>query len=72
MYAAYIQAGGTVDEDAARFWEILGTLKWGIMCGVLMVGAFESGADPSVERGAIGRRSSETEIDLLRMLLGED
>jgi hypothetical protein len=42
------------------------------MCGVLMVSAFESGADPSVERGSIGRRASETEIDLLRMLMGED
>jgi len=72
LYDAYRAAGGEVDESAARFWEILGTLKWGIMCGVLMVSAFESGADPSVERGSIGRRASETEIDLLRMLMGED
>ena len=72
LYKAYAKAGGTVDEDATRFWEILGTLKWGIMCGVLMVSAFESGTDPSVERGSIGRRASETEIDLLRMLMGED
>lgn len=72
MYDAYRAAGGDVDETSARFWEILGTLKWGIMCGVLMVGAFESGADPSIERGSIGRRASETEIDLLRMLMGED
>ena len=72
MYAAYRAAGGEIDEKATQFWEILGTLKWGIMCGVLMVSAFESGADPSVERGSIGRRASETEIDLLRMLMGED
>lgn len=72
MYAAYRVVGGEIDEKATRFWEILGTLKWGIMCGVLMVSAFESGADPSVERGSIGRRASETEIDLLRMLMGED
>ncbi len=72
LYSAYREAGGTVDEKATRFWEILGTLKWGIMCGVLMVSAFESGGDPSVERGSIGRRASETEIDLLRMLMGED
>ena len=69
---AYRAAGGEIDEKATRFWEILGTLKWGIMCGVLMVSAFESGADPSIERGSIGRRASETEIDLLRMLMGED
>ena len=72
LYDAYRAAGGAIDEKATRFWEILGTLKWGIMCGVLMVSAFESGADPSVERGSIGRRASETEIDLLRMLMGED
>ena len=72
FYDAYQAAGGAVDEAAARFWEILGTLKWGIMCAALMTQAFESGADPSVERGAIGRRASETEIDLLRMLLEED
>jgi aminoglycoside phosphotransferase (APT) family kinase protein len=72
LYNAYRAAGGTVDEAAARFWEILGTLKWGIMCAALMTQAFESGLDPSVERGSIGRRASETEIDLLRMILGED
>ena len=72
LYSAYREAGGEVDEKATRFWEILGTLKWGIMCGVLMVAAFESGGDPSIERGSIGRRASETEIDLLRMLMGED
>lgn len=72
MYEAYRAVGGEIDEKATRFWEILGTLKWGIMCGVLMVSAFESGADPSIERGSIGRRASETEIDLLRMLMGED
>ena len=72
LYHAYREAGGAVDEKAARFWEILGTLKWGIMCAALMTQSFEGGIDPSVERGAIGRRASETEIDLLRMLMGED
>ena len=72
FYAAYEAAGGVIDRQAARFWEILGTLKWGIMCAALMTQAFQNGTDPSVERGSIGRRASETEIDLLRMLLGED
>jgi aminoglycoside phosphotransferase (APT) family kinase protein len=68
MYDAYQAAGGIINERAVRFWEILGTLKWGIMCSAMMVQAFESGLDRSVERGSIGRRASETEIDLLRML----
>ena len=33
---------------------------------------YRSGADPSVERAAIGRRASETEIDLLDLLEGLD
>ena len=34
-----------------------------------MVAAFR-GSDPSVERAMIARRTSETEIDLLRLLEG--
>ena len=71
FYAAYEAAGGKIDRAAVRFWEILGTLKWGIMC-TMMATAFTSGADRTVERAAIGRRASETEIDLLRMLEGQD
>ena len=71
LYAAYEAAGGNIDRAAVRFWEILGTLKWGIMC-TMMATAFTSGADRTVERAAIGRRASETEIDLLRMLEGLD
>jgi aminoglycoside phosphotransferase (APT) family kinase protein len=68
LFAGYEAAGGRrVDPVRVRFWEIVGTLKWGIMC-MMMYGIFESGADRSVERAAIGRRASETEIDLLELL----
>ncbi len=67
LFAGYQAAGGVVDPARVRFWEVLGTLKWGIMC-MTMVAIFRSGADPSVERAAIGRRSSETEIDLLTLM----
>lgn len=67
---AYAAAGGasftTADID---WWEILGSLKWGVMC-MIMYTAFSSGADPSVERAAIGRRVSETEIDLINLFEG--
>ena len=36
-----------------------------------MVSAFESGADP-LSNEALSDGASETEIDLLRMLMGED
>ena len=60
----------SADEISAAeidWWEMLGSLKWGIMC-MIMYEAFRSGADPSVERAAIGRRVSETEIDLINLL----
>lgn len=49
------------------WWEMLGTLKWGVMC-MIMYESFRSGTNPSVERAAIGRRVSETEIDLINLL----
>jgi aminoglycoside phosphotransferase (APT) family kinase protein len=69
LFAGYESAGGRkVDPARVHLWEILGTLKWGIMC-MMQYGVFERGVDRSVERAAIGRRSSETEIDLLALLL---
>jgi aminoglycoside phosphotransferase (APT) family kinase protein len=71
LIAAYHQAGGSPAVDAPRvaFWTLFGALKWGIMC-LIMVRAYESGMDKSVERAAIGRRASETELDLALMLKG--
>ena len=68
LLEAYHEAGG-VEITAAEvdWWETLGSLKWGVMC-MIMYEAFRSGADPSVERAAIGRRVSETEIDLINLL----
>ena len=71
FYAAYEMAGGVVRHDDIRFWEVLGMLKWGIMC-TMMVDTYESGLDKSVERAAIGRRASETEIDLLLNLIEDN
>jgi len=47
---------------------VMGTLRWGIMCGGMMQ-RFREGPDHSMERAMIGRRASETEIDLLRLLV---
>lgn len=68
FYAAYEAAGGaTVDRELARTFELWGTLRWGVMC-LQMADAHLSGAVPSVERAAIGRRVSETEADILHVL----
>ncbi len=65
LFAAYEAAGGgRVDPAAVRWWEVLGTWKWGIMC-VLQANAHRSGAVRSHELAAIGRRVCENEFDLL-------
>lgn len=68
MFAGY-KAATTRRVDPARvmFWEVMGTLRWGVMCCGMMQ-RFRDGPDHSMERAMIGRRSSETEIDLLRIL----
>jgi len=68
LFRGYESAGGRkIDPDTVHFWEVFGTLKWGIMC---LIQGFThlSGAKRSVELAAIGRRPSETEIDLLNLL----
>jgi len=68
LVAGYAEAGGkNMTAERVKFWEIFGTMKWGIMC-MTMYQAFAQGSDRSVERAAIGRRSSETEIDLVNLL----
>ena len=68
MFAGYEAAGGRVDAARVMFWEVMGTLRWGIMCCGMMQ-RFRTGPDHSMERAMIGRRASETEIDLLRLLV---
>ena len=67
LFAGYEAAGCRVDPARVMFWEVMGTLRWGIMCGGMMQ-RFRDGPDHSMERAMIGRRASETEIDLLRLL----
>ncbi len=67
LYAAYEATGRTVERDRAKFWEVMGTLKWGVMC-MTMANLFKTGRDRSIERAAIGRRCSETELDLLDLI----
>ncbi|MFM9853067.1 MAG: phosphotransferase family protein [Sphingomonadaceae bacterium] len=70
-FAAYEAASGAaVDPDRFRFWLIYRTLWWALGC-LQMADIWRSGIDRSLERVVIGRRTSETEIDLL-MLLEDD
>src|SRR3984885_3286576 len=61
LFAGYEAAGRKVDPIRVKFWEVMGTLRWGGMCGGMMQ-RFREGPDHSMERPMIGRRASETEI----------
>ena len=68
LLSAYERASGrAVDRVGVHFWEVLGTLRWGVMCAS-MVEWIDNGSDASIERCMIARRASETEIDLMRLL----
>ena len=68
LSAAYAQASGQeVDVEALRFWEVLGTLKWGVICAV-QAAAHLSGQRRSIDFAALGRRICETEYELLQMI----
>jgi aminoglycoside phosphotransferase (APT) family kinase protein len=68
LLAGYREAGGrTLGLDTLRWWEVFGTLRWGIMC-ILQASLHTSGAVRSVELAAIGRRICENEWDLLELM----
>lgn len=68
LLAGYASAGGrAIDLPRVRFWQMLGSLRWGVMC-LTMYLSWRDGAEKSVERPMIGRRVSETEADLVVLL----
>lgn len=68
LLQAYEEAGGaTVDRAAFRWWLVLATLRWGVICRY-QAERHLSGRTRSVELAAIGRRVCENEWDLLELL----
>jgi aminoglycoside phosphotransferase (APT) family kinase protein len=67
---AYEAAGGTpIALERVKYWQMLGSMKWGIMC-ILQCSAHMSGFSRSHELAAIGRRVCENEHDLFLALEG--
>jgi aminoglycoside phosphotransferase (APT) family kinase protein len=68
FYTAYEKTSGlAVDRDAVKWWEVMSNVKWGVMT----IGqAFTHlwGHVRSLELAAIGRRTVETEYDVLRLI----
>jgi aminoglycoside phosphotransferase (APT) family kinase protein len=72
LLGAYERHGGAaVDPLALRWWELAGTLRWGVIC-VMQAFTHLSGRTRSIEHAVIGRRACEVEWDLLEMLGGAD
>ncbi len=59
--------GGRVNADAIHYWEVFGTVYWGVLC-ITMGFSHINGPHSSIEKAAIGRRTAETEYDLLQVI----
>jgi aminoglycoside phosphotransferase (APT) family kinase protein len=70
LFEAFEAATGErVDPARVHYWEVMGSLRWGVSCAS-MLDWFASGRDQTVERAMIARRVSENELDLMRILSG--
>ncbi|MEZ5551017.1 MAG: phosphotransferase family protein [Pseudomonadales bacterium] len=69
LFAGYeAETGRPVDADHVKFWEVFGSFWWAVGC-LGMAEHFRSGPDKTVERPAIGRRSSECQVDCVNLLI---
>ena len=62
------ESGRPVNRDHVKFWEVFGSFWWAIGC-LGMTDQYRSGPDATVERPAIGRRTSECQIDCVNLLI---
>ncbi len=68
FFKEYEKASGTlVDPEAVRFWEVFGNLRWGIIT-ISQSRTHLDGYVKSVELASIGRRTAETELELLNLI----
>lgn len=69
LFAGYeAESGRKVDPDHVKFWEVFGSFWWAVGC-LGMAEHYRSGPDKTVERPAIGRRSSECQVDCVNLLI---
>lgn len=67
-FAAYqAESGRTVDPARFRFWSVYRTVWWALGC-LKCAQTWRTGADRTLERAVISRRTSENELDLLLLL----
>ena len=68
LMAGYADGGGTPpDEQTQRWWELYGTVRWGLLCR-RQAERYLAEGDPSIEYAVLGRRVCEQEWDILLAL----
>ncbi|MBV6754894.1 phosphotransferase family protein [Rhodococcus opacus] len=60
-------AGWRPTEQALRWWELYGTVRWAVLCRK-QAEKYLSGADPSIELAVLGWKVREQEFDILLAL----
>jgi hypothetical protein len=69
LFRGYEQASGKkVDRERVKFWEVFGSFWWAVGC-LGMAEHYRTGPDKTVERAAIGRRTSECQVDCVNLLI---
>jgi aminoglycoside phosphotransferase (APT) family kinase protein len=72
LFAAYEKASGlAVDREQARFWEVVGAMRWALGC-VRRAHAWRHQHERKLEFAAVGRRIEEPIYDLLNVIEGRD
>ncbi len=67
FYAAYGRASGReVNPRSVLYWEVLANLRWAIVARHQTMRHL-SGAEPSLDLAATGRRSAEMELEILKL-----
>ena len=61
-------SGQAVNAEHVKFWEVFGSFWWAIGC-LGMAEHYRTGPDQTVERPAIGRRSSECQVDCINLII---
>ncbi len=69
LFRGYEEVSGKpVNPEHVKFWEVFGSFWWSVGC-LGMAEHYRSGPDQTVERPAIGRRSSECQVDCVNLLI---
>lgn len=69
LFRGYEESSGNkIHREHVKFWQVFGSFWWAVGC-LGFVEHYRTGPDQSVERPAVGRRSSECQVDCVNLLM---